>query len=110
MSAFAAAAAALAADPHLGTAATYTPAGTGAVPQPLRIVLTREEAPALGPAGRGLLAGGYAAMIPVAALPDRPQKGDLLSVAQGGATLDFQIETAELDEAGASWRVQLRKA
>lgn len=100
--AFAAAASVLAADPNLGADALYTPQDEA--PLAIRVVLTREEAP-VGP-GYGMVASGHYAMIAVGAIPDRPLRGELLSV----GTQDFTIETAELDETQASWRVQLRKA
>lgn len=103
MTAFARAAAMLAADPNIGSAALYT--AQGEPPLTIRVVMTRDEAPQLG-VGRGIVAGGHVAMIPADAIPDRVQRGELLSV----GTDDYTIETAELDEAGASWRVTLRRA
>jgi hypothetical protein len=101
--AFARAAAVLAADPNLGVAALYTPAGEA--PLAFRVVRMREENVLLG-VGRGIAGGGEAVMIPVLSLPDRPQLGERISI----GTEDFLIETAERDEAGASWRVTLREA
>ena len=95
------AASVLAADPNIGAEALYTPQGEA--PLALRLVLSREEAPQIG--GAGMIVTGYAAMIPVGAIPDRPQRGELLSA----AGQDFIVETAERDETGASWRVLLRK-
>ncbi|WP_135469827.1 head-tail joining protein [Crenalkalicoccus roseus] len=101
--AFSMAALALAADPHLGAAAIYAPEGEA--PMPVRVVLSREEGDVLGgPAG--LIAAGYTAMLPAAAVPDRPRRGERLSVGMR----DFIIETAELDSAGAAWRLTLRAA
>lgn len=103
MSVFDAAATAIAADPNMGVAALYT--ATGEPPLAIRVVMSREEAPTLA-TGRGMVSAGYEVMIPASAIPDRVQRGELLSI----GTLDFTVETAELDETGASWRVQLRSA
>ena len=101
--AFDAAADILAADPNLGADALYTPSGEAQMA--LRVVLSREEGPATG-VGYGIVAAGFYVMIPVSAIPDRPQREELLSI----GALNFTIEAAELDQTGASWRVTLRKA
>jgi hypothetical protein len=88
-------------DEH-ASAALYTPAGEA--PMSVSVILDRAEGVAFG--GVGLQGTGWQAMLPVAQVPDRPQRGELLSV----GTRDFTIETAEADQAGAIWTLTLRRA
>ena len=101
--AFDRAAAALAADANIGADAIYTPQGEA--PLPLRLVLARDEGPTLG-IGQGIVAAGHYCMIQTADVPDRPLKGEALSI----DGQDFLVETSELDASGATWRVTLRRA
>ena len=105
MSAFAAAAAVLAADPNLGTDATFTPAGGGGS-LALRVVLSRpEEAMGALDALRGL-AGSARAMVPASALTAAPVRGDAITI---GGTAYLVAEAAQ-DEIAASWTLHLRRA
>lgn len=98
--AFAAAAEIIAADPNMGADAVYTPTGEAALS--VRVVLSRTE----GDIGiGGAIAAGWEAMLPAADVPDRPRKGEALSVGDR----DFVVESAERDETGASWRLTLGK-
>lgn len=81
----------------------YTPQGKA--PLSISVILDREEGAVTG-VGLGIMGTGWLAQIPAAQIPDRPLRGELLSVGSN----DFKIETAELDQAGVIWRVQLRKA
>jgi hypothetical protein len=101
MSVFDTAAASLAADPNIGAEAIYTPEGEA--PLALRVTWGREEAPILG-MGHGIVAGGTYCHIQAAIVPDRPRKGELISI----GALDFIIETSELDPSSATWRCLLR--
>jgi len=86
----------------LGTDAIYVP--QSGAPRSVRIVLSREEGDVLpGPAR--LSGAGYVAMLPVAAVCERPLRGEGLSV----GNQEFEIENAELDPEGASWRLTLRE-
>ncbi len=83
------------------SAAIYTPQGEA--PLAVSVILDRDEAPTL--AGAGLQATAWRAMMPVAQVPDRPVRGELLSVGDR----DFTIETADTDMAGAIWTMTLRR-
>ena len=100
MSAFAAAAAALAADPNLAVAASFQPM-PGGTAIALRAILTRPVAvaPGLGSA----VASQVEASVLAAALPAPPKRGDRLTV---GAT-SYRVERAERDGAETSWRLTL---
>jgi hypothetical protein len=100
VNAFARAADAIAADPNIGADALYTPQGEAAFA--VRVVLSRVDD------GMGVVApqrDGWAAMLPMSSVPDRPIRGEALSV----GTRDFEIEEAMADEASAAWSLRLRK-
>lgn len=101
MSAFAAALAALHADPHLGEDAVYLPPGQGA-PVPCR-VLRRRPDPVMDMGQHHLRQPGLVFEIQVAEVP-APQKGGRLQLASG--TRD--IFDVQLDEALLSHRVSVR--
>ena len=103
MTVFDTAAASLAADLDLGADAIYTPQGEAALA--LRVTWGREEAAVLG-VGQGIVAGGTYCHIPTAIIPDRPLRGELISI----GLADFTIEASELDPGGATWRCMLRAA
>jgi energy-coupling factor transporter ATP-binding protein EcfA2 len=75
----------------------------GEAPLALRVTWGREEAPILG-MGHGIVAGGTYCHIQTADVPDRPVKGELISI----GALDFTIETSEMDPSYATWRCLLR--
>jgi hypothetical protein len=104
MSIFAAAAAILAADPHLGVAATYTPAG--GQPVQIRVVASRPEDPIGGLDGPRSLAIAAAIMVAAGALPAPPARGDAVTF---NATAYLVAEVIQ-DEAAASFTLHLRRA
>ena len=103
MTAFAAAAALLAADPNLGTSAVYTPAIGAAVP--CRVVLSRREPDAFsGSSGAGRRTTGWEAMLPAASLPGfRPTRGETLTIGD----VDYQIEEVAMDPISAAYTLTL---
>lgn len=105
MSIFAAAAAVLAADVHLGTDAIYTTFTRGD-PVQIRVVLSRPEDAIGGLDAPRSIAAAAVAMVPAAALPVRPVRGDAIAIA-GQA---YQVAEVMQDEAAASWTLHLRRA
>ena len=103
MSIFAAAAAVLAADPHLGVAATYTPAA--GQPVQIRVVPSRPEDTIGGLDAPRSIAVAAAIMIPAGVLPARPARGDAVTF---GAT-NYLVAAHEPDGTGMS-RLLLERA
>lgn len=83
-------------------AASYTPQGEA--PMTVRVILDRREGLAGAGLGPGMGVGGWEALLPASLVPDRPQRGELLSA----AGRDFVIDDAEADGTGAVWRLTLR--
>lgn len=81
-------------------AAIYTPAGEA--PMAVSVILDQAES-VVGLGARPATPTGFTAMLPAAQIPDRPRKGELLSV----GTRDFRIEAAQVDQAGRIWRLTL---
>lgn len=106
MSALAAAALALFADPNLGRDALYTPAGGGAAVA-LRTYLARPMDEPFGQ-GNGRTAAAIA-YLAASALADaaiaRPAKGATLAI--GGTA--WRVDGAELDPTGHTWKVTLQR-
>ena len=101
--AFAAAMAALAADPNLGTGALWRSQGTGPA-VPVRVV--RSSPDRLGDAfGTSVLQATDVLAVAVAALPVPVEAGDTFRI---GAELLAALH-AERDAAGAAWRVPCRR-
>lgn len=103
--AFTAAAAALAADPNLGTDATWT-SRLGGPPVAVRVVPSSPEAAYAageGPSVAGVVAS---AVLTAAALPGRPERGDALAF--NGA--DYLVAEVMQDARGVSFRLHLRRA
>jgi hypothetical protein len=102
MTAFAAAAMLLAADPNLGTSAVYTPAIGAAVP--CRVVLTRREPDAFSGSGPGRRTSGWEAMLPCTGLQGfRPARGETLTIGD----VDYQIEEVAMDPLSAAYTLTL---
>ena len=102
MTAFAAAAGVLAADPNLGTPAVYTPAIGAAVP--CRIILSRREPDAFSSGAAGQRTTGWEAMAPTTAFGAfRPARGETLTIGD----IDYQIEGAEMDPISATYTLTL---
>lgn len=96
------AASVIAADLNIGSAALYTPQGEA--PLALRVVLSRDEGDIAG-LGRPNKGEAWRIMIARADVPDRPRRGELISVTRGADVLDLKVETAEADETGSSWQI-----
>lgn len=102
MSAFTAAMDALAADPNIGTEATYRAGGTGA-PVSLRVV--RSSPDRLGDAfGSSVIQASDVLTVAIAALPT-VDADDTFTL--GADTLT--VQHAERDAAGIAWRVFCRR-
>lgn len=102
MTAFDAALAVLAADPNLGTSATYRAGGTGA-PVLLRVLRSSPDRLADG-FGTGILQATDILTVPLAALP-AIEPGDSFTLGADVLTVD----SAERDAAGVAWRVLCRR-
>jgi hypothetical protein len=102
VTAFAAAAATLAADPNLGADAGYRRGGIGPATS-LRVVRSSPDRVASG-FETPLLQATDVLMVPVASIAD-PQAGDTFDV-QGDL---LTVQHAERDAAGAAWRVLCRR-
>lgn len=102
MTAFDAALAVLAADPNLGTNATYRAGGTGAG-VPLRVLRSSPDRVA-DAFGTGILQATDILTVPLAALP-AIEPGDSFTL---GADL-LTVDSAERDAAGVAWRVLCRR-
>lgn len=105
MTAFAAAAAVLAADPNIGADATFTAAGGGG-PVAIRVVFSRPEDAIGGLDGPRGIAFAASVMVPAAALAVRPARGD--TIATGGTT--YQVAEVMADEIAATYTLHLRRA
>jgi hypothetical protein len=102
MTAFAAAAGVLAADPNLGTPAVYTPAIGAAVP--CRVILSRREPDAFSAGGASRRTTGWEAMAPTTAFGAfRPARGETLTIGD----VDYQLEGAEMDPISATYTLTL---
>jgi hypothetical protein len=102
VTAFDAALAVLAADPNLGTNATYRAGGTGAG-VPLRVLRSSPDRVA-DAFGTGILQATDILTVPLAALP-AIEPGDSFTL---GADL-LTVDSAERDAAGVAWRVLCRR-
>jgi hypothetical protein len=103
--AFAAAAAALAEDPNLGTDAEWT-SRLGGAAVAVRVVPTRPEG-GFGGADAPTVAGiATSVMITAAALPGRPERGDLLTFSD----TDYTVAEVMQDTRGVSFTLHLRRA
>jgi hypothetical protein len=103
MTAFAAAAAALAEDANLGQAATFLPAGGGS--HTVRVVPARPADAFSGLEGPPTLAIATSVMVPLAALPAAPRRGDRMSL----DGVDYLIAEVEADSRGVSHVLRLRR-
>lgn len=104
MSAFAAAMAALAADPNLGADALWRSGGTG--PEiPVRVVRSSPDRLA-NAFGTAVLQATDVLAVAMAALPGPVEAGDTFRI--GDAELLTALH-AERDAAGAAWRVPCRR-
>lgn len=102
---WAAAATALAADPHLGIEAEWT-SREGGPPLAVRVIPASPEAQYGMPDVPGSAGIAETVVLPVAALPGRPARGDLLSLRGQG----FTVAEVMQDSRGASFTLRLRKA
>jgi hypothetical protein len=102
MTAFDAALAVLAADPNLGTNATYRAGGTGA-PVLLRVLRSSPDRVADG-FGTSILQATDILTVPLAALP-AIEPGDSFTLGADVLTVD----SAERDAAGVAWRALCRR-
>jgi hypothetical protein len=98
VNAFAAAMAALIADPHLGVEAIYRAGGTGD-PVPLRVLRSSPDRVA-DAFGTPILQGSDILAVPVAALPSWAA-GDSFTLGSDVLT----VQHAERDATGAAWRI-----
>jgi len=102
VTAFAAAAAVLAADPNLGVDAIYTPSIGAAVP--CRIILSRREPDAFSASAAGRRTTGWEAMAPTTAFGAfRPARGETLTIGD----VDYQIEEVAMDPISTSYTLTL---
>jgi len=102
MTAFDAALAVLAADPNLGTDATYRAGGTGSAIV-LRVLRASPDRVSDG-FGTGILQATDILTVPLAALP-AIEPGDSFTL---GPDL-LMVDSAERDAAGVAWRVLCRR-
>jgi hypothetical protein len=102
VTAFAAAAVTLSADPNLGAAADYRRGGIGPATS-LRVVRSSPDRVASA-FDTPLLQATDVLTVPVASIPD-PQAGDTFEVESDLLT----VQHAERDAAGAAWRVLCRR-
>ncbi|HEV7456470.1 MAG TPA: hypothetical protein VGN96_06810 [Roseococcus sp.] len=102
MTAFDAALAVLAADPNLGTNATYRAGGTGAA-IPLRVLRSSPDR-VTDAFSTGILQATDILTVPLAALP-AIKPGDSFTLGADVLTVD----SAERDAAGVAWRVLCRR-
>ena len=105
MSAFAAAAQALHADPNLGVPALLTPAASGAA-LPVRVIRASPVVELDGGPFGARTARREEASLAAADLPADPAEGDLLQI--GAET--WVVEAAQLDPEGACWTLRLGAA
>lgn len=94
----------LAADQNIGADAMYTPAGEVAIS--LRVTWARDDGIVSGLAQSAIARGTYC-HLPRDIIPDIPQRGESVSIIGMG---DYHIETAEIDNSGATWRCTLRQS
>ena len=107
-SAFAAALAALHADPNMGTHAEWRAAAGGAW-RPVRVLLSAPSDDVTGLGGPGARAGALAATLRAADLaPDTPRGGDLLRRLSPPET--WKVEEVEPDPLALSWRLLLARS
>ncbi len=107
-SAFAAALAALHADPNMGTDAEWRAAAGGAW-RPVRVLLSAPADDVAGLGGPGARAGALEATLRTADLaPDAPRRGDLLRRLSPPET--WKIEEVDPDTLGLSWRLSLARS
>lgn len=104
MSIFAAAAAVLAADPHLGVPATYTPAA--GQPLQIRVVPSRPDDAIGGLDAPRSIAAAAVIMVVASALPARPARGDAVTF----LGTDYLVAEVMQDEIAASFSLHLRRA
>lgn len=105
MNAFAAAAAAIAADVHMGVEAVWREAGQGPG-LPLRVVPSRPEDAIGGLEGPRAIAAAAVVMVPASALPARPARGDALTF----HGTHYVVAEVLADEIAASFTLHLRRA
>jgi hypothetical protein len=106
--AFAAAQAALHADPNLSTEAEWR-AATGGAWRPLRVLLAAPSETVGGFGGIGGRAFAVQATLQVTDLaPDTPRRGDLLRRLSPPET--WKVEEVEPDPLGLSWRLSLARS
>jgi hypothetical protein len=103
--AFAVAATALAADPNLGVDAVWT-SRLGGSSIDVRVVPSSPESTYGGGDGPTVAGVVASATMTAAAIPGRPERGDLL--AYGGA--DYVVAEIAQDARGVSYRLHLRRA
>jgi hypothetical protein len=102
MNAFAAATAALLADPNMGVVATYRPL-TGPS-RSLRAIRSRPREVGFGAGGMGAVLGPETAMIAAADVDAPPRRGDEIEFSP---TDKYKVERAERDDVGAVWTLTL---
>jgi hypothetical protein len=104
--AFAAAAAALCADPNLSAPALYRPPTEPHFQ--VRVIRSRSVEPEFGGAGLGAMVREELVDISAAALTITPRRLDTI-IFDAEPSVTYRVERVEMDETGAMWRLVLSR-